>query len=99
MMLRRYTLFAILLATILTVSGSDAVSAKGPPDQVNISGPGWGGEFVITDPELLKLLGVGTFEDSRTKVWAPIFQLLNPFEMHPNDSPDMLVRLVLTADR
>lgn len=70
MMLRRYTLFAILLATILTVSGSDAVSAKGPPDQVNIGGPGWGGEFVVTDPELLKLLGVGTFEDSRAPVEA-----------------------------
>jgi hypothetical protein len=63
MILGRYILFVMLLTTILTLPGNDTVSAKGPLEQVNISGPGWGGEFVVTDPELLKLLGAGMFED------------------------------------
>lgn len=61
--MRLFRLFVLVLMLAGMALALPAALAKGPPNRVLITGPGIGGEIVITDALLLQWMALGKFDD------------------------------------
>lgn len=71
--IQRYGLWiSLILAAAAALSFASVISSKGAPTEVQVLGPDWYGEIIVTEPDLLADLGMAALEDVDRPLAGPV---------------------------